>query len=203
MSATRKERLQVLRLTATTHRYVGSRSPATATWHLTAWIEDDNEAEEIAQLTLVTGDVTAGNLWSDLDAQEADLEIIASAVLVPSTGEFREDLPIEALGSGLIIAKTARVVPEWRGFGLGPLLVAEAITLLGDGCDIAACHPAPLVAGAKTPATRTSAVAKLQQLWSTLGFEQIPDSEVFVLDLTLRTLGAARGRLLRHFGLDT
>ena len=95
---------------------------------------------------------------------------------------------------------SVRLVPEWRGFGLGALLAGTAIRKLSGGARAAVCYPAPLneptQAGTddRGDAEWDKAVVALQQAWSRLGFEHFRDG-VHVLDLSLVTLDEKLGQL--------
>ncbi|MET8976215.1 hypothetical protein ABZX85_11410 [Streptomyces sp. NPDC004539] len=76
----------------------------------------------------------------------------------------------------LLVLHSVRLDPAWRGFGLGAILVTEAIRTLADGC---------------------SAVAATTSRWETVGFRLRPAPLGYLLDTRdegARALGEARRR---------
>jgi hypothetical protein len=106
----------------------------------------------------------------------------------------------EPFGSDLLILDRIRIEPEYRGHGYS--LYAAQLMITGFASNgMVACGPASydLLKDASSreigdgPRNRdkripgsTAAEAKLRKHWSILGFEQIPNSDVFALSLTAR-----------------
>ncbi|MFI6360434.1 hypothetical protein ACIBJF_49775 [Streptomyces sp. NPDC050743] len=104
-----------------------SRAPAVGTevGHVILWrLRDD------------TGD----SGWEAADAESGDLEVIASAVLGRSGGAGYsaafEKAVVHPVGD-LLILDRVHLDRAWRGFGLGPILAAEAIRRLLCGGGVA------------------------------------------------------------------
>lgn len=105
------------------------------------WQETRNGGEEEDGRVLVPGaevghlvlwrlrDYTGDNRWGAADAESGDLEVIAAAVLGRSghTGYSAafDKAVTHPVGDPLILDRV-RLGKEWRGFGLGPILAAEA-----------------------------------------------------------------------------
>ena len=102
------------------------------------------------------------------------------------------------LGDRILILNSVRLIPEWRGFGLGILLAGTAIKKLSGGVRAAVCYPAPTGEPADgqpdSPAALEQAIEALSRAWAQLGFEHFRDG-VHVLDLSLVTLDESLGRL--------
>ncbi|MFD2414997.1 hypothetical protein [Amycolatopsis pigmentata] len=145
-----------------------------------------------------------------LDAETADLAHIGGIVFDLETGELDQELGerVEPFGDGLLIIDSVRLEPEWRGHGLGPLVVGMVIERLGEGRQLAALQAAPTerrndageVVDKISEADRATAAGKLGALWSQLGFEFFKD-EVWVLNLGMRTFGDRLAAIRRSFGL--
>ena len=122
-----------------------------------------------------------------------------------ASGRLDPDLDeqLEPIGNRILILHSVRLVPEWRGFGLGALLAGTAIRKLSGGARAAVCYPAPLneltEAGPDDhgDADWDKAVAALQKVWARLGFEHFRDG-VHVLDLSLVTLDEKLGQLRKN-----
>lgn len=132
-----------------------------------------------------------------LDGEDATLGRIAEVLFDPATGRLDPvlDAQLEPLGSRLLILKTVRLAPAWRGFGLGVLLAGTAIKKLSGGVRFAVCDPAPLPdtdvdfdEAEQDPVEQAVIFATLSEVWGQLGFEDFRDSGVHVLDLNLVTL---------------
>ena len=145
-----------------------------------------------------------GVSWFDvLDARSADTAMYVDLLDGEGFGysEWVESA-FEPFGSGLLILDRIRIEPEHRGQGYG--LYAAQLMITGFASNgIVACVPAPYELLKDAPPLRigeddtdssrerripgwTAAEAKLRDYWSLLGFEQLPDSDVFALSLTTR-----------------
>jgi GNAT superfamily N-acetyltransferase len=179
---------------------------APETWHISADIDDDSEPRHGSHvgdmnITLVDAYETR-DPFVLLDGHDAELGHVAGTLFDAGDGQLDPDLDeqLEPTGSRILILHSVRLVPEWRGFGLGALLAGTAIKKLSGGARAAACYPAPLneLTDAGTDdqgdAEWDNAVASLQQVWARLGFEHFRDG-VHVLDLSLVTLDEKLGQL--------
>lgn len=145
-----------------------------------------------------------GVSWFDvLDARSADTAVYVD--LIDAGGLAYSDWvesPLEPFGSGLLILDRIRIEPEHRGHGYGLYAAQLMITGFGSG-RIVACVPAPYellkndpplrLGEDDTPSSREKRIpgwmaseAKLREYWSLIGFERVPDSDVFALSLTAR-----------------
>jgi GNAT superfamily N-acetyltransferase len=105
-----------------------------------------------------------GNFWDSMDADSADLELIASAISGPG-GSADDDLFDDStlFGGDVLIADRIWVHPEFRGHGYSHVLVDQvARTLAPEG--VIALLPMP-------PGDQTAGpVAALQRHWAAGGF---------------------------------
>jgi hypothetical protein len=202
-------RLDSITLSFAMERSLTTDLPAIQNWHVTAtahdWDDRDDEGdprpEIVADINIVKGSLEDGSLWLQLDAMAADLEAVATSVMVPDTGDLRpevEDLVHAAVGSQLLILNSVTVHEPWRGYGVGALLAGEAILALDGDAQCVATYPAPL--DSSEGSDRTRAVAKLQRTWAQIGFKP-PDECVWILDPGMEDLGDAVARLGSNFGL--
>ncbi|MBC2901088.1 hypothetical protein [Streptomyces cupreus] len=83
------------------------------------------------------------NAYWAMEAESEELYELAQALLDPSTGYFTEEVDqlLAYVGMDLLIMDRVVLNREWRGFGLGPMLAAEAIDRIGLGCRAVACSP--------------------------------------------------------------
>jgi len=145
-----------------------------------------------------------GVSWFDvLDARSADTAMYVDLLDAEGFGYSESvESTFEPFGSGLLILDRIRIEPEHRGQGYG--LYAAQLMITGFASNgLVACVPAPYELLKDAPPLRlgeddtnssreeripgwTAAEAKLREYWSLLGFEQLPDSDVFALSLTTR-----------------
>jgi GNAT superfamily N-acetyltransferase len=75
----------------------------------------------------------------------------------------------------LLILDRVSLDRAWRGFGLGPILAAEALRRLSGGCCAVAAYPAmgeyPEDREQVTEAYRRRAKKKIAALWESIGFQ--------------------------------
>jgi GNAT superfamily N-acetyltransferase len=177
---------------------------APETWHVSADIDDGGPHVGDLDITLVDIYETH-DPFALLDGQDAELGHVAGTIFDAGDGQLAPDLDeqLEPAGSRILILHSVRLEPQWRGFGLGPLLAGTAIRKLSGGARAAVCYPAPLneltEARPEDPADADwdKAVAALQQVWAGLGFEHFRDG-VHVLDLSLVTLDEKLGQLRKN-----
>jgi hypothetical protein len=183
------------------HHWWFSADDAPETWHVSADIDDGGPHVGDMDITLVDTYETS-DPFALLDGQDAELGHVAGVLFDPGDGQLDPELDeqLESIGSRILILHSVSLVPEWRGFGLGALLAGTAIRKLSGGARAAVCYPAPLSelteAGPddQGDADWDKAVAALQQVWASLGFENFRDG-VHVLDLSQVTLDEKLGQL--------
>ena len=173
-------------------------------WHVSADVFDDSGTQvksHVGDMTIVVVDVyQTHDPFGLLDGEDADLGAIAGTVFDVRTGQLAPDLDdlLEPLGDRILILNSVRLIPEWRGFGLGVLLAGTAIKKLSGGIRAAVCYPAPIDDSADgkpdSHAAREQAIEALSRAWAQLGFEHFRDG-VHVLDLSLVTLDESLRRL--------
>jgi GNAT superfamily N-acetyltransferase len=154
-------------------------------------------------------DYTGDNRWEAADAESGDLEVIVSAVLGRSGrtgyGAAFEKAITHPVGDLLLLDRVS-LDKEWRGFGLGPALAAEAIRRLSGGCCAVAVFPGmgeyPEDREQVTETYRLQAKKKIAALWESIGFQPFRRG-VWLLDTALRQpeeLMQARRAELRALG---
>jgi hypothetical protein len=129
--------------------------PAARTWHIRADLQygdlrlaDEDPAGHVGDIRLLT--VRPGAHVGPLTSLDAgNSHRISQAVLDPRTGGLNCNLT-DHIGRrrgrhGTLILDQAQLTRQWRGYGLGVLLVGTAIRTLSAGCRIAACYPEPVL----------------------------------------------------------
>ncbi len=173
-------------------------------WHVSADVFDDSGTRvksHVGDIIIVVVDVyQTRDPFGLLDGEDADLGAIAGTVFDARTGQLDPDLDdlLEPLGDRILILNSVRLIPKWRGFGLGVLLAGTAIKKLSGGVRAAVCYPAPIDEPADgepdSHAPREQAIEALTRAWAQIGFDHFRDG-VHVLDLSLVTLDESLGRL--------
>ncbi|PWJ48444.1 hypothetical protein SAMN06264364_1308 [Quadrisphaera granulorum] len=151
-------------------------------------------------VTLGTADLWIGDIYdADLvnaaDEMHGDLVTVVEAVVTELDAlDDRPDSPVEdVIGGTILVVNEMRLEPKWRGFGLGPLLLAEVIESLRAGVDVVACYPMPLPDRGDAinalphggEGLRRKGQASLQWTWRQVGFEPLcSNPEVFALSLS-------------------
>ncbi|WP_208860829.1 hypothetical protein [Streptomyces griseoflavus] len=137
-------------------------------------------------------DYTGDNRWEAADAESGDLEVIAAAVLGRSGREGYSaafEKAVNHPAGDLLILDRVSLDRAWRGFGLGPILAAEALRRLSGGCCAVAAYPAmgeyPEDREPVTEAYRRQAKKKIAALWESIGFQPFRRG-VWLLDTSLR-----------------
>ncbi|MFD6821961.1 hypothetical protein ACFWC5_16540 [Streptomyces sp. NPDC060085] len=134
-------------------------------------------------------DYTGEDRWTVADAESGDLESIVAVVLEDGeySGAFEE--VIECPVGDLLILDRVFLSRPWRGFGLGPVIAAEAVRRLSGGCCAVASEPGmaewPEDRDEVTEAYRATAKRKIAALWESIGFHVFQDG-VQLLDTSLR-----------------
>ena len=135
-----------------------------------------------------------------MDAHSLQLDWVREALL-DDGGELREDrLDSVALigGNAILVVTEANVEPAYTGLGLDQLITLEAISLLGDGCDLAA---AVTLDSPGLPQTVESLDSnRSRRTWRDVGFRPVTD-QVQIIYLALTTLEEHLERLRSSFGL--
>jgi hypothetical protein len=145
-----------------------------------------------------------GVSWFDvLDSYNDDIALY-SALVEPDGSSYTDwvQSKLEPFASDLLILDRIRIEPQYRGKAYGIYAAQLMIQGFGPQGGIVACAPAPYelaqkrerssVEGASARRTKEPlpgwkpAQAKLRELWSLLGFEPLPASDVFALSLTVR-----------------
>lgn len=176
-------------------------------WTVTARIDADVLAEEAAATGTATqedldalGDITVGRMsfvrirmfgpdhpWEAMDDYSGDVARIGESVLDVAEGEWSKEFE-QALAhpvGDLLIMDRVVLEPDWRGFGLGPVLAASAIRRLSNDCVAVVCEPGSADGRELTDADHEVARRKLAEVWARCGFVPFRDG-IHVLDCHLQ-----------------
>ncbi|MFJ6141113.1 hypothetical protein [Kitasatospora sp. NPDC092286] len=97
---------------------------------------------------------------------------------------------IESPVGDLLVLDRVYLDKQWRGFGLGPVVAAEAIRRLSPGCCAVATYPAmgeySKGRDETTDTDRRRAKKKIAALWESIGFERFREG-VWLLDTAQQT----------------
>lgn len=186
------------------HRWDTSTEDMPELWHVSADIPN-TEDDDGQPVTVHVGDIEIarvnpyrGDAFDRLDGHSIDLARIGEVALDTGSGGLHPDLEdrLDGHGTDLLILDRARLVPAWRGYGIGVLLAGVAIQRLSGGCQAALCIPGSLIDDDgeaprdEDPSHTQEAQARLAEVWAQLGFEHFRNG-VYVLDLAYTTLGEA------------
>lgn len=189
-----------LTVTHSMQRMLGDDDPSAVAAHWTSVLQA--LCEELHPTTLATAEcftiftskLDGWDLHEVLDAVSADVANYAQ-LLDEEVVDPDDDGVAAWEANGILIADRVTVDPRFRGHGLGPLLLAETLSELGAGCDIAVCTPAPFelesgvepTGGAPVVVDAAAAAAwnrrhqELCVLWARLGFRKYRDTDIFTL----------------------
>lgn len=161
-------------------------------WSISADLLDDEtrEVSHIGSIEIVSVDLYDVRRPLDLlDAEDGDLIMVGGEIFGAQggiTAALEEHLE-EPIGSRILLLNRVQLASEWRGFGLGALLVGVALNKLSIDAVAAACYPAPLDLGKEDGERYEGAVLKLAATWGQLGFEHFRGG-VHVLNLATTAL---------------
>jgi GNAT superfamily N-acetyltransferase len=99
---------------------------------------------EVGRMTFFRIRLTQGmNAWLAMEEESQELYEVAQVLLDEATGYFTDEVgrQLEYVGTDLLVMDRVVLDKPWRGFGLGPVLAAEAINRLEPGCRAVACSP--------------------------------------------------------------
>jgi hypothetical protein len=106
---------------------------------------------------------------------------------------------VESPSPDLLVLFRARLDKSWRGFGLGPILAAEAIQTLGAGCCAVVVDPTmterPEGNTPVTPAYWADANARIAAMWASAGFRRHPGTSLHLLDPARQGQAGIRAKL--------
>ncbi|MDO0936381.1 hypothetical protein QQY66_33530 [Streptomyces sp. DG2A-72] len=144
--------------------------------------------------------------WEAADSYTGDIEKVVSVCTEPEyamtpglhwSPEFQE--MVEGVGD-LLIMDRVRLNAEFRGFGIGALVAAEAIRRLSPGCAAVACEPAPAEGEFDDDEPGfAKAQARIAEVWESIGLRTFKDG-IYLLDTSLQHPIDCRERWQRYFG---
>ncbi|MFE2594752.1 hypothetical protein ACFXDD_38140 [Streptomyces anthocyanicus] len=112
--------------------------------------------------------------FSDAQAYDTGLSNLVLGVYDLGRGGYRQEFrdAMTSCDGDLLVLFDIRLDPAWRGFGLGPVLAAEAVWTLADGCCavLAATHPTEFPDARMGEAAYRRAAEKIAALWKDVGF---------------------------------
>jgi hypothetical protein len=132
-------------------------------------------------LVRVRCDGSQSPFWALEEASQSLYEIAQTIFNADGNGfteEFQEIA--EWGGDDVLVLDKAEIVEAWRGFGLGPMVAAEAIHRLAPGCGAVLVHPAPTDTRDMTEEQREYACGRLRETWATLGFVPYGDTPYMI-----------------------
>ena len=114
--------------------------------------------------------------FSDAEAYDTGLSNLVLGVYDLGRGGYRQEFrdAMTSSDGDLLVLHDLRLEPAWRGFGLGPVLAAEAVWTLADGCSavLAATHITEFPDGPMSEAEFGRAGEKITALWESVGFRR-------------------------------
>jgi GNAT superfamily N-acetyltransferase len=122
-----------------------------------------------------------------MDSYTGDVARIGEVVLDVAEGEWDpafEKALAHPVGDLLVMDRVI-LEPQWRGFGLGPVLAGAAIQRMSNHCVAVVCEPGSADGREMTQAQHQEAAVKLSRVWSRIGFEPF-QHDVHVLDCHLQ-----------------
>ncbi|WP_331773326.1 hypothetical protein OG948_59085 (plasmid) [Embleya sp. NBC_00888] len=120
------------------------------------------------------------NAWWAMEEESADLHRIGCVLLDEESGDFGERAAeyLEYMGVDLLVMDRVVLDERWRGFGLGPILAAEAIERLSPGTRAVACMPGISDREPDRELGREEwdrVTARITAAWARVGFEAFAD----------------------------
>lgn len=159
-------------------------------WHVSADVWEFAQCRpgsvHVADVSLVISDLRQEtNLLDAVDVEDWALDFIAETVIDPKQGLLHPELD-DRITDGpprMIILRHLRLTEEWRGFGLGGVLIASVLRALEPGARLAVCRVSALDFAHESPDRISAELASVRigQLLERLGFERWHD--VHVVDL--------------------
>jgi GNAT superfamily N-acetyltransferase len=137
---------------------------------------------EVGRMTFFRIRLTQGlNAWQAMGQESEELYEIATVLLDERTGYFTDDVEGRLAYSGTDLLVMDRVILDkpWRGFGLGSVLVAEAINRLEPGCRAVVCSPGVSETGGgwrPDEAEWDRVTARIAAAWERVGFAPYRDN---------------------------
>ncbi|KAF2779457.1 hypothetical protein [Streptomyces sp. OM5714] len=114
--------------------------------------------------------------FSDAEAHDTELSNLVLGVYDLGRGGYRQEFrdTMTTCDGDLLVLFDVRLDPAWRGFGLGPVLAAEAVWTLADGCSavITHTHPTEFPDRPRPEAEYRRAVERIAALWESVGFRR-------------------------------
>ena len=176
-------------------------------WEVSADVRDYTEGgtrlvSHVGDFTLYAFDPYEARNWQViLEGLACSGRQIVKAIGKPGYATLRDEVLdlLEGIGTASLVLDTARLEPEWRGFGLGAYLAGSAIQTLGRGCS-GVFLAAGSLPGEPLVDDEEVAARKLGQVWQGLGFDLLAGN-VYVLSLGLRTFLDNMAALRKSLGL--
>jgi hypothetical protein len=126
----------------------------TARWDRPAaeggFVDEDEECPHrlhvgVLELVKVRWGGSQNPFWA-MEEESQNLYEIAETVFNDERDGYTEEFEelTEVWGEDLLVLDKAELVEGWRGFGLGPMIAADALRRLAPGCRAVMVHPAPI-----------------------------------------------------------
>ncbi|MGW0338086.1 hypothetical protein ACWD0J_40980 [Streptomyces sp. NPDC003011] len=159
----------------------------TARWDRTeaegGFVDEDKECPHrllhvgVLELVKVRWGGSQNPFWA-MEEESQNLYEIAETVFNDERDGYTEEFEelTEVWGEDLLVLDKVELVEGWRGFGLGPMIAADALRRLAPGCRAVMVHPAPIDATGMSKDEWARARDRLRELWATLGFVPYGDT---------------------------
>lgn len=153
---------------------------------------DDGGTAEIGEASGCIVPAYIGNEAIDMvdaaDEISADCQNLVSVMIQPGTNDWREELNLGMAGCDLLCIDQVKILPEYRGRGIGLSVVWHLTEAFGRGCGAVVIKPHPLN-GECAPHNdpyqlrpfpemsdeeMAAGAARLAAYWGKLGFEPVP-----------------------------
>ncbi|PCG87107.1 hypothetical protein CIB93_04470 [Streptomyces sp. WZ.A104] len=152
----------------------------TARWNRTedegGFVDEDEDCPHrlhvgVLELVKVRWGGSQNPFWA-MEEESQNLYEIAETVFNDEHDGYTEEFEelTEAWGEDLLVLDKAELDEGWRGFGLGPMIAADALRRLAPGCRAVMVHPAPIDATGMSKDEWARARDRLRELWATVGF---------------------------------
>ena len=147
---------------------------------------DDESDDDIEAGTVEAIRVNIGNMPSfDLmDFYKASVYEFYPVLFDPDSEYYRDELVDGMGGSDLLIMERMEIHEQFRGYGLGKMVIDSTITSLGSSCAVIAMKIFPLQYVKKGMSTEspefTTIQNKMKKYWRTIGFEDVPGHKDFM-----------------------
>ncbi|WP_217244869.1 hypothetical protein [Streptomyces sp. AC602_WCS936] len=158
-------------------------------WHVSIWSNRFLDRPKWSAAKTVQDDIGSMRLFrlrmddrfspfpfADAESYDTGLSNMVLGVYDLGRGGYRQEFrdAMTSADGDLLVLFDVRLDEAWRGFGLGPVLVSEAVWTLADGCSavITDTHPTEFPDRPRPEAEYRRAEEKIAALWESVGFRR-------------------------------